>query len=307
MVEQVSDKQGGNPSTSRGQVECVAWNALTIHLELFDAHLSQEFRITTTKKFSWENRRKNTEMVSSRLDRFYVNTFLRSIGGQTGIWPSMPHISDHAPVFLRIHKRGTRTVRKLAFNRRMMTSTDEKRLLLTSWKKAILENENRPWQTKIVEALKEVKACSDSFTSQLKKDNQDKFQKQYEEVIDAEYDLQENWGDDEARYRLDAAQAELHAVRQSKIKMKYDRILSNWTRNGDRCNKEFFEYHTGFLKPNPIKELYDGNNILREKRDRQAYADSFYTAQYTRDEEVEENNEARHECFRSVPEIVTAT
>lgn len=165
MVEQISDKQGGNLSTGRGQAECTAWNALTLHLELYDAYLTQEFRIITTKTFTWENRRRNAGMICSRLDRFYVNTYVRSIGGQTGIWPSMPHISNHAPTFMRIYKRGTKTVRKLTFNRKMMTSNEEKQLLLRAWKKAILENHNRSWQSKIVEALKQVKTCSDTYTT----------------------------------------------------------------------------------------------------------------------------------------------
>lgn len=267
MVEQISDKQGGNQSTRRGQAECTAWNDLTIHLELYDAYLSQKMCITTTKQFTWKNRRRNTGMICSRLDRFYVNTYLRNIGGQTGIWPSMPYISDHAPAFLKLYRRGIRTTRKTTFNRRMLHSKDENQLLLTSWKKAILENQNRPWQIKITKALKAVKMCSDTYTSQIKKDAQDKFQAQYEEVIETEIDLQGDRGNNKARDRLDAAQMELHLTRQNKMEAKYDKILSSWTRTGDQCNKEFFKYHTGFQKPNPIKELYDGSKVIREQVD----------------------------------------
>lgn len=306
MIEQLSDKQGGNRSTGRGQAECTAWNALTIQLELYDTFLSDEFRITSAKKFTWENRRRNTDMICSRIDRFYVNTYLRSIGGITGIWPSMPHISDHALVFLQLHKRGFKISRHTPFNRRMMLNREEKTLLLTAWKKAMVENAGRSFQSKTIEALKAVKACSDSFTKQLKQDIRDKFQQQYEEVIEAEIDLQENWGSVEARDTLNAAQIELHIIRQMKMEMKYERILANWTRTGDRCTKEFFEYHTGFKRPSPIKELHDGDKILRTQEELQAYADNYYTNLYTRDEAVEENNEARHECFRSVPEFVTA-
>lgn len=95
MIEQVSDNQGGNQSTGRGQAECVVWNAMTVQLEQYDTYLSDEFRITTPKRFTWENRRRDTCMICSRIDRFYANTYLRCLGGQTGIWSSMPHISDH--------------------------------------------------------------------------------------------------------------------------------------------------------------------------------------------------------------------
>lgn len=128
-------------------------------------------------------------MICSRLDRFYVCTYLQDIGGETGIWPSMPYISDHAPAFLKIHKRGTKISRKMAFNRRMMTTKPEKQLLLTAWKKAILENQSRSWQARTVEALKAVKECSDSYTKQQKEDLQGKFQSQYEDVIEAEIAL----------------------------------------------------------------------------------------------------------------------
>lgn len=134
----------------------------------------------------------------------------------------------------------------------------------------------------------------------------DKFQAQYEEVIEAEIDLQENSGNCNAQDTLNAAQTELHIIRQMKMELKYDRILANWTRTGDMCTKEFFEYHTGFKKPIPIKEFHDGDQILTSQPDLQACADTFYTNLYTRDERVEGNNEARNECYRSVPEFVTA-
>lgn len=78
----------------------------------------------------------------------------------------------------------------MAFNRKMMASKAEKQLLLTIWKKTILENQDRPWQSKIVEATKAVKTCSDTYTNQMKRDAQEKFQAQYEDVIEAEMDLQ---------------------------------------------------------------------------------------------------------------------
>lgn len=70
MIEQVCDKLGGYQSTKRGQAEFTAWNALTIHLELHDSYLVDECRITTAKKFSWKSRRKNSEMICSRLTGF---------------------------------------------------------------------------------------------------------------------------------------------------------------------------------------------------------------------------------------------
>lgn len=127
----------------------------------------------------------------------------------------------------------------------------------------------------------------------MKKDAQEKFQTQYEDVIEAEMELQSDWGNDDARENLDAAQMELHQMRQNKMEVKYDRILSSWTRTGDRCNKEFFEYHTGFRKPTAIKELHDGTNIIKETAALQAYADTFYKTLYTREATVEDNDSAR--------------
>lgn len=187
-----------------------------------------------------------------------------------------------------------------------MTSKEDKTLLLTSWKKAIIENENRSWQSKTIEALKVVKDCSNPFTKQLKHDLREEFHAQYEDVIGAEIDSPENRGNKKARDTLDDAQMELHIVRQTKMEIKYDRILANSTRTGDRCNKEFFKYHTRFRRPSPIKELHGGNQILRDQTDLQEYADIFYTNLYTRDNRVEENYESRHECFKSVPELITS-
>jgi exonuclease III len=107
MNEQLEDKHGGNPYTGKGCREIEAWNDLIIYMEIQDTFLVDKFRKTTTKCFTWDNQRAASDMVCTRLDRFYANHYIREREGLIGILQTSPHLSDHAPVFLRITKLGS--------------------------------------------------------------------------------------------------------------------------------------------------------------------------------------------------------
>lgn len=57
--------------------------------------------------------------------------------------------------------------------------------------------------------------------------------------------------------------------------------MSEWTRIGDQCNWEFFEFHTGYKKPTLISELIDDERSLTNQEEMQRYVDSFYIRLYT--------------------------
>lgn len=105
------------------------------------------------------------------------------------------------------------------------------------------------WNAKMVAANKAIQAKSDELTRQQKQRWQDTYLAQFEEIIEAEDELQRNWGSKEARDRLSDAQAKLHKVRTQKFQFKESATQSKWTRVDDRCTKEFFEYHAGQRRP----------------------------------------------------------
>lgn len=304
MIEQLSDEQGGQDTTGRGRRELIAWNGLLVQLGLQDCFKADEFRKVTPKLFSWDIRRAAPGMICSKLDRFYLNQTLTQIGGQTAIWPTLSHVSDHAPIFVKKQPRPTKPPHQLAFNRHLLSSEEEKTPLLELWNRAISVNPDNSWNTRFVTGLKAIKEYSDQKTRSHRIQRREAFTAQLAPVFTAEMELQRDWNDQQARETLNKAQMDLHQQRQKQLEAKHDRHMSEWTRIGDRCNKEFFEFHTGYKKPAPVRELINNGSSLTNHAEMQSYVDSFYINLYSRDM-VEANQEARQNCFTSVPRCVT--
>lgn len=82
--------------------------------------------------------------------------------------------------------------------------------------------------------------------------------------------------------------------------------MSKWARVGDRCTKEFFEFHEGNRQSITITHLIDeNNNTLTSQSDLEAHILSFYKQLYTRDDQVEEATEAREDCLQYVQALIT--
>lgn len=98
--------------------EDLAWNAMLFQFGLVDPHISGEFKITSTKKFSWMNSRRRKAVIS-RIDRFYFSPRINQlgVGSTTGIDPTLAAITDHAPISLTINKLKPRTKTKPGFNK----------------------------------------------------------------------------------------------------------------------------------------------------------------------------------------------
>jgi hypothetical protein len=97
----------------------------------------------------------------------------------------------------------------------------------------------------------------------------------------------------------------LHEVRQQKFEFQESAILSKWARVGDRCTKEFFEHHTRIRRPTLINQMQDGDNILTEQKDPESHILQFYEKLYTNDAKVEQNVNAREDCFQFIHRTVT--
>lgn len=305
MIETLEDKQGGAETTGRGESEIRAWTQLLIHLGLHDSFHLDEFRRVGQKKFTWDNRRNGAGMICSRLDRFYVTSTLADIGGLTGIWKGLAHISDHSPIFLKIRQTTVRILHTPAFNRQLLKNDAGKAILLTAWRDAMQANSQHTMNYRIFKAIEAVKITSDMETKRQRKEWQTEFEGEFEDVYSAEAELQDNWYSTEARTKLNAAQAELHRIRQGRLGRQYDKQASQWTTTGDRCNKDFFVQMNGQKKPVLIRELNDEGRLLSNQEDMKEYAAHYYRKLYTRDRQVDDNHTARQDCLRSVPRCVT--
>ena len=95
-------------------------------------------------------------------------------------------------------------------------------------------------------------------------------------------------------------------MRQKKFQCQESAILSKWARVGDRCTKKFFEHHSGHKRPTPITQLLDGNRSIDTQAKLERHITSFYETLYTRDDRVENNEEAKVDCFNYLQQTVTA-
>lgn len=161
------------------------------------------------------------------------------------------------------------------------------------------------WNNKIVAANHAIKLKAAELTKAQKQKWKAAYQAQFDDIIAAESELQNNWGSVEAREKLSRAQAILHEVRQQKFQHQESAILSKWARVGDRCTKEFFEYNAGHKRPTPITQMLDGERLLTTSQEIEQHVLAFYEQLYSRDEQVEENETAREDCFRFIARTVT--
>ncbi|KAG0565770.1 hypothetical protein KC19_7G013300 [Ceratodon purpureus] len=229
MVEDLEDKRGGTESTGQGHLEFQAWTAMLLQLQLLDIHYLDEFRQLTNIKYTWVNRRHGPESIISRLDRFYVSPRLQAIGGQSGVWRSTPHMSDHSPVFLKLRRTGNRIKYSQAFNKGLLKTEEGRAELLAAWRQAMTFRLNAPYGERIADAVAAVKTCSDQITRRRRQESATEFEAQFEDVFEAELDLHANWQDEHARRQLNYAQAHLHKIRQERMEKKYERQTALWS------------------------------------------------------------------------------
>lgn len=97
----------------------------------------------------------------------------------------------------------------------------------------------------------------------------------------------------------------LHEVRQQKFQFQERAILCKWAQVSDRCTKEFFEFHEGPRRLITITELMDGDRAINTQPELEAHILNFYTQIYTRDDQVEENEDAQTNCLRFLQRTVT--
>lgn len=306
-IEQASDKQGGSSKTNIGNRELEAWNRLLMKIGGRDAHHTGAFVRKSDKIFTWSNERSDSTLIQSRIDRFYIPLQIEYIGGTTVILPTLPDVSDHAGVILHFNDEPkSRKKRPAFFNKGLLAHPERKAELLHTWKEAMSDETMATWNEKMVKANQAIITKSEELTKTQRKTWRETYQAQFADIIEAEAELQHNWGSKEARERLSEAQTQLHEVRQQKFQFQESAILSKWSRVGDRCTKEFFKHYNSHRKPAPISHMKDDEGqLISTQQDLEGHILRFYQNLYSQDQQVENNNAARAECFQFVKRTVT--
>ena len=303
-IESINDKQGGSTKTSISNRELEAWNKLLIKLGVRDTYHMGTYHRKNQKAFTWSNCHDDATMIQTRIDRIYLPFQLEQRGGTTEILPTIPDISDHAGVVSHtksFHKRKTRTP---MFNKGLLQHPESTATLLSTWK-GVMTSDLATWNQKMVAVTQVIRTTSEELTKQRKQQWKETYLSQFDNIIAAEAELQNNWGSMEAREKLSDAQAVLHEVRQQKFQFQETAVLSKWTRVGDRCTKEFFEFHEGPRQAFTITQLQDGDRTLTTQSELENHILNFYERLYTRDDQVEEAEEAREDCLQFITSPVT--
>lgn len=82
-------------------------------------------------------------------------------------------------------------------------------------------------------------------------------------------------------------------------------MAAKWNLVGDRCSKEFIEFHKPPSRKASISELVVDGRSLRSPSDIEQHIQQFYSELYTNDPAVDANETDRAQCLRSVPQRIT--
>ena len=237
-IESIADKQGGSTRTSITNRDLESWNRLLLILGVRDSFHEGNYNRQNDKAFTWSNCRTDETMVQTRIDRIYVPINLEQKGGTSEILPTIQDISDHAGVVLHTRSPHKKKKKTPTFNKGLLQYPESRAQLLVVWKE-VMATDLPSWNQKIVAATHALRNKSEEITKQQKQKWKETYLSQFEDIIEAEAELQHNWGSMAAREKLSDAQAVLHEVRQQKFQFQETTNLSEWARVGDRCTKEF--------------------------------------------------------------------
>lgn len=132
MVEEEADRSTGFTGTTMTRIERRTWSEMMMGHGLKDIHRSEDFIKSSLKHFTWQGTRRG-EPVLSRIDRYYANQGILALGGNTGTWPTLLGISDHAPVHCQINKIISLPKKLPAFHTPMLHAQARHALLKQAW------------------------------------------------------------------------------------------------------------------------------------------------------------------------------
>ena len=193
-IEHPHDKQGGSPQTTISTRELETWTQLLTILGVQDVFNSGAFFRKTNKAFTWSNSHNDESMIQSRIDRIYVPLCIERIGGTVEILPTIQDISDHAGYIMHFKDEGKYRTKPQPFNKGLLRNPEHKEALLRTWQEVMADDSLPTWNHKMTTASQAIRLKSIELTKAQKYQWKAAYLAQFEDIIEAEDELQRNWG-----------------------------------------------------------------------------------------------------------------
>ena len=90
-----------------------------------------------------------------------------------------------------------------------------------------------------------------------------------------------------------------------KLQISKNNTTTQWYTIDDCCSKNFFEFHKDTNKKTIILQLIDSHQLLKSDYKIGESIHKYYKDLYTNDQIVKNNEDARQQCLRNAPLIIT--
>lgn len=149
----------------------------------------------------------------------------------------------------------------------------------------------------VVTALEQIRRVSINITADRKRAARQAHQSQFEQIKYAEEALHQDWTDLDAWDRLNDARAILEESRMEKLDKVRNSNAARWITVGDRCSKDFFEFHKECGRKTLISDILDGPRSIRDPKEISLYVQNYFQELYKNDQVVERNIQGRRDCL----------
>lgn len=283
-----------------------SWNLLLQVLELTDCHGADEIHNKTDKLFSWENGRNGDERRTAKLDRFYCSREVMEDGGDHTILPHFRHLSDHAPVILKLPPQLAKgKTRRGRFDPALLKIPRFKQELIDEWRSVPIIQGNESKLSWLAMALDRVRNKAIRISSSLKNKRSVKERRALGKLKAAEAFLARYLRDEGAVVVLDNAQSELEEVTRRDLERHQHEMAALWCTYGDKCSQNFFNFHKNSQHKVHILELIvDGRQVTTQQRKLEE-ARFYFKQVYIKESQGKEVSQARDQVWAATPTIVT--
>jgi len=205
VAESEDDRSTGFTGTTRTKTERTAWSKFMLAHGLRDIHNTDDFTYLTAKHFTWQGK-SGGQLTLSRIDRFYRSQSIHAFRGSIGAWPTLAGIFDHSPVLCQINKAIKLPRSRATFHKPLLHSQDGHLKLKSSWTEGLSGAPEATWSHRVTDAIQSTMKCSDTLKRQEKVSKREAHKEQLKDILEAEEKLHRNWGDEQAKQILSAAQ-----------------------------------------------------------------------------------------------------
>ncbi len=261
MLEHPTDRAGGRGDTIRGN-ELAKWDQLSMILTISDVWNSPEFITHKGSRLYSRADLSHTPVNQSRLDRFYVTDYFRSLGGMVMIVPDTS-LSNHVPILLRIDSK------EPAHNSpKSRLKIPEKMLLQEQWKDEVFQiwhevtNLNLEPATRLAEGINQLSTFFYNKAYTLHTEEKTKKQSLRRGIASLQRLIEKDSHNEMLVKELVEAQEKWKISEENKLEFLFHRYAAQWTKKGDLVSKDFFHIAGPKRSPTHIAHLVNKEGDL---------------------------------------------